>query len=57
MADSLLEAAAAAKRQHKSDMSDKHATISHTSAKGAFTCSMLHMQRCARPHAARATEC
>ena len=57
MADSLLEGVAAKIRKHNARTSARSATMSHKSAKGAFTCSMWHAHTRARPHAAQLCTC
>ena len=57
MADSLLEGMAAKNRKHNAHTRARSATMSHKSAKPAFTCSMWHAHIRARPHAAQLCTC
>ena len=56
MADSVLEGVAAKTRKHNAHTSARSATMSHKSAKRAFTCSMWHAHTRARPHAAQLSD-
>ena len=53
----MLEGVAAKNRKHNAHIPARSATMSHTSAKGAFTCSMWHAHTRARPHTAQLCTC
>ena len=57
MADTLLKGVAATNRKHNAHTHARSATIYHTSAMRAFTCSMWHTHAIARPLALQLCMC